>query len=130
MSTRGDDRFRRDRSQSLADRCTVIEEETPMKALVGDIVVAEADFDEVVGIFGYVYFPPQAVEAGALRDSATAYTCAWKGNARYHDVLVGDTVLKDAAWSYPRATEYAVDRVGSDFSGYVAFDARQVQLER
>jgi uncharacterized protein (DUF427 family) len=105
----------------------VIDEETPMKALVGDIIVAEAAFDELIGIDGNLYFPPQSVEAGALRVSPTAYTCAWKGNALYHDVLVGDTVLKDAAWSYPSATEYAVDRVGSDFSGYFAFDASDSQ---
>lgn len=101
-----------------------------MKALVGEIVVAEAAFDEVVGMEGNLYFPPQSVEAGALRDSPTAYTCPWKGDAQYHDVLVGDTVLKDAAWSYPHVTEFAVSRVGRDFSGYVAFDARQVRLER
>ena len=101
-----------------------------MKALVGEFVVAEATFDEVVGLEGNVYFPAQSVTAEALRDSPTAYTCPWKGNAQYHDLLVGETVLKDAAWSYPRITDHALARVGRDFSGYVAFDARQVRVER
>lgn len=100
-----------------------------MKALVGDIIVAEAATDDVVGMEGNVYFPPEKVEAGALRNSPTPYTCPWKGKAQYHDILVGDTVLKDGAWSYPRVTEYAATRVGRDFSGFVAFDARQVRLE-
>lgn len=100
-----------------------------MKALVGDMIVAEAAIDEVVGLEGNAYFPPDSVAVGALRDSSTPYICPWKGTAQYHDVLVGDTVLKDGAWSYPQVTEYAEDRVGRNFSGYVAFDSRQVRFE-
>lgn len=100
-----------------------------MKALVGEIVVAEADADEVVGLEGNAYFPPGSVAPGTLRISPTPYTCPWKGSAQYFDLLVGDTVLEDAAWSYPHLTELAAARVGRDFSGYVAFDARQVRLE-
>ena len=100
-----------------------------MKVLVGDTVVAEAEIDDVVGLEGNVYFPPESVAAGALRNSFTPYTCPWKGKAQYHDVLVGDTVLKDGAWSYPHVTDAAAARVGRDFSGYVAFDAQQVRVE-
>jgi uncharacterized protein (DUF427 family) len=100
-----------------------------MKALVEDTVVAEAASDEVVGLEGNAYFPPEAVVAGVLRDSPTPYTCPWKGAAQYHDVVVGETVLEDAAWSYPNLSGYAVSRVGRDFSGFVAFDAVQVRLE-
>ena len=100
-----------------------------MKVVVGETVVAEASIEDVVGVEGNAYFPPDAVTTGALRNSSTQYTCPWKGDARYHDVLVGDTVLKDAAWSYPRLTQFATERVGRDFSGYVAFDTRQVRLE-
>jgi uncharacterized protein (DUF427 family) len=108
----------------------VIDEETRMKALVGEMIVAEAAIDQVVGMEGNIYFPSESVEASVLRNSPTAYTCPWKGNAQYHDLVVGDTVLKDAAWSYPHITEYAMARVGHDFSGYVAFDPRQVRFER
>jgi uncharacterized protein (DUF427 family) len=101
-----------------------------MKALVGETVVAEAPIEDVVGLEGNAYFPPDSVRAGALRNSPTPYTCPWKGTAQYHDVLVGDTALKDAAWSYPHLTQFATERVGRDFSDYVAFDSRQVRLER
>jgi uncharacterized protein (DUF427 family) len=100
-----------------------------MKALVGETVVAEAASDEVVGVEGNVYFPADSVAAGVLRNSPTPYTCPWKGIAQYHDVLVGETVLKDGAWSYPDIKESAVARVGRDFGGYVAFDSRQVRIE-
>jgi uncharacterized protein (DUF427 family) len=100
-----------------------------MKALVGDTVVAEAPIEAVIGLEGNAYFPPDAVAAGVLRNSPTPYTCPWKGAAQYHDVLVGETVLKDGAWSYPAITQFAAERVGEDFSSYVAFDPGQVRLE-
>lgn len=100
-----------------------------MQALVGQTVVAESASDEVVRMEGNVYFPPDSVAAGVLRNSPTRYTCPWKGRAQYHDILVGETVVRDGAWSYPDITESAAVRVGRDFSGYVAFDARQVRTE-
>lgn len=101
-----------------------------MKVVVGETVVAEAPVEDVVAVEGNAYFPPDAVTAGALRNSPTAYTCPWKGAAQYHDVLVGDAVLEDGAWSYPHLTQFATERVGRDFSRYVAFDTRQVRIER
>ncbi|MGV9348105.1 DUF427 domain-containing protein [Streptomyces spiralis] len=100
-----------------------------MKAVVGETVVAEAASEAVVSIEGNAYFPPDSVAAGALRNSPTPYTCPWKGRAQYHDVVAGESVLRDAAWSYPNIKESAATRVGRDFSGYVAFDPRQVRIE-
>jgi uncharacterized protein (DUF427 family) len=100
-----------------------------MKAMVGETVVAEAANEAVVRIEGNVYFPPDSVTAGALRNSPTPYTCPWKGRAQYHDIVVGESVLRDGAWSYPEIKESATARVGRDFSGYVAFDARQVSIK-
>ncbi|WP_147943631.1 DUF427 domain-containing protein [Microbispora sp. CSR-4] len=100
-----------------------------MRAVVGETVVAEAADDAVVRIEGNVYFPPDSVVAGTLRDSPTPYTCPWKGKAQYHDVLAGETVLSDGAWSYPGIKESAAARGGRDFIGYVAFDRRQVRIE-
>ncbi|MFJ9542497.1 DUF427 domain-containing protein [Streptomyces sp. NPDC101225] len=100
-----------------------------MKALVGKAVVAEAASDSVVSIEGNAYFPPDSVAAGVLRKSPTLYICPWKGRAQYHDVLVDGTVLRDAAWSYPSIKGSAATRVGRDFSGYVAFDVREVRIE-
>jgi hypothetical protein len=34
-----------------------------------------------------------------------------------------------AAWSYPDPYRVSFDRVGNDYSGYVAFDKRQVTIE-
>ncbi len=33
----------------------------------------------------------------------------------------GDQLLQDRAWSYPTPFPSAFDKVGQDFSGYVAF---------
>ncbi|MFJ2394464.1 DUF427 domain-containing protein [Streptomyces sp. NPDC087843] len=100
-----------------------------MKAVVGETAVAEAASEAVVSIEGNVYFPPDSVAAGVLRDSPTPYTCPWKGRAQYHDVVVDEVTLRDGAWSYPNIEESASSRVGRDFSGYVAFDVRQVRIE-
>jgi uncharacterized protein (DUF427 family) len=100
-----------------------------MKAVVGETVVAEAASDAVVRIEGNGSFPPDSVAADTLRDSPTPYTCPWKGRAQYHDVVVGEKALRDGAWSYPDIKESAVTRVGRDFSGFVAFDVRQVRIE-
>ncbi|MEV8092300.1 DUF427 domain-containing protein [Streptomyces nigra] len=100
-----------------------------MKVLIGDTVLAEAANDTVVRIEGNAYWPPGSVTAGVLRDSPTPYACPWKGRAKYYDVVAGETVLRDVAWSYPDLKKSAVTRVGRDFSGYVAFDAREVTIE-
>ena len=91
------------------------------QAKLGDQVVAEADEADVIHIEGNVYFPPSAVAADVLRDSPTPYTCPWKGECQYFTVQGGDGWLTDRAWAYPTPYPSAIDRVGRDFSGYVAF---------
>ena len=93
-----------------------------MRATIEGTVIAEAAEDELVEIEGNWYFPPSAVTPGALTQSPTPYTCPWKGAAQYFDVVTPDgTTTKDGAWSYPQLYPSAVDRVGRDFAGYVAF---------
>ncbi|WP_432855680.1 DUF427 domain-containing protein [Amycolatopsis sp. CA-161197] len=99
-----------------------------MKVSVEGTVVAEADEDAVVSIEGSRYFPPSTIAEGSLKASATPYTCPWKGAAQYYDVVVNGTVVRDGAWSYPEPKGSAIELVGKDFSGYVAFDLRQVDL--
>ena len=99
-----------------------------MKATINGTTVAEASDDQLVKIEGNWYFPPSALAAGALSDSATPYTCPWKGKAQYHDVTADGQARHDAAWSYPEPLAGAVDRVGRDFAGYVAFDTTQVDV--
>lgn len=100
-----------------------------VRAVIDGAVVAEAPAEMVIGIEGNAYFPADAVVEGILRDSPTPYMCPWKGTAQYHDLVVGEMVVRDGAWSYPQITQFAKERVGRDFSGYVAFDGRYAQIE-
>ena len=92
-----------------------------MKAVIGDTVLAEAPVDDLIKIEGNWYFPPSSVNESYLSVSPTPYTCPWKGVCEYLTVTDGDTVLADRAWRYPEPYPTAFDRVGKDFSGYVAF---------
>lgn len=92
-----------------------------MRATVDGTVIAEAPEEELVRIEGNWYFPPSAVTDGALTPSPTAYTCPWKGPAQYFHVVTPAGTREDGAWSYPDLEPTAVDRVGRDFAGYVAF---------
>lgn len=92
-----------------------------MKAVLNDVVLAEAPDAELISIEGNWYFPPESVNAELLEKSPTPYTCPWKGDCQYFSVQSGDGLLKDRAWSYPTPYPTAFDRVGKDFSNYVAF---------
>jgi uncharacterized protein (DUF427 family) len=90
-------------------------------ATLNGTVIAQADEADVLHIEGNVYFPPSSVKSEYLVESATPYTCPWKGECQYFSVKDGDTLLQDRAWSYPTPYPTAFDRVGKDFSNYVAF---------
>lgn len=92
-----------------------------MRALIDDVVLAQAPRERLVQIEGNWYFPPDAVDFSLLAESPTPYTCGWKGEAQYYSVLHGDDVLDDRAWSYPEPYPASIERVGTDYSGYVAF---------
>jgi uncharacterized protein (DUF427 family) len=95
-----------------------------MKALLGDTVIAEASKDDLISIEGNWYFPPSSVNSEYLVESATPYTCPWKGECQYFSVKdpsAGDSLLQDRAWSYPTPYPTGIERVGKDFSNYVAF---------
>ena len=98
-----------------------------MKAVLGGTVIAEAHEDDLIKIEGNWYFPPESVNKDFLVDSATPYTCPWKGEAKYFGVKDGDTVLQDRAWSYPTPYPSAFDRTDKDFTNYVAF-WKEVQI--
>jgi uncharacterized protein (DUF427 family) len=99
-----------------------------MKALVNGNVVAEAAAADVISIEGNSYFPPGSLAEGVLTPSATPYTCPWKGPAQYWDLRTAGGTISDGAWSYPDLFPSAVERVGRDFAGYVAFDPRSVTV--
>lgn len=93
------------------------------QAVLNGTVIAEASADEVFHIEGNVYFPPSSVRGEYLQESPTPYTCPWKGACQYYSVTdpsSGD-VLTDRAFSYPAPYPSAFERVGGDFSGYIAF---------
>ena len=92
-----------------------------MKAVLNDVVIAEAPEDELISIEGNWYFPPSSVKAGLLTESPTPYTCPWKGECQYFSVKDGDALLQDRAWSYPNPLPSSFERVGQDYSNYVAF---------
>ena len=93
-----------------------------MKAILNDTVLAEASKDDLVRIEGNWYFPPASMRSELIDNSPTQYHCPWKGDAQYFNAKLGDDEHKDVAWSYPEPLPGAADRVGQDFSGYVAFD--------
>ena len=92
-----------------------------MKAVLGDTVIAEAAKDDLISIEGNWYFPPDSVKSELLIPSDTPYTCPWKGVCQYFSVKSGNGVLQDQAWSYPTPIPSSFDRVGEDYSDYVAF---------
>ena len=94
-----------------------------MKAVLGDVVIAEAPTEDLINIEGNWYFPPSSVNAEHLEKSPTPYTCPWKGECQYFTV----DGLQDRAWSYPTPYAGGIERVGKDFSNYVAF-WKEVQI--
>ena len=92
-----------------------------MKAVLGDTIIAEAPQEDLVKIEGNWYFPPSSVNADLLTKSDTPYTCSWKGDCQYFSIKNGDELLQDRAFSYPTPYPASFDRVGKDYSNYVAF---------
>jgi uncharacterized protein (DUF427 family) len=84
------------------------------KAVWNGQVIAQSDLCERVE--GNFYFPSDSVNERFLRSSDTHTTCAWKGIASYHDVVVDGQVNKDAAWYYPDPKPAA-----KNIAGYIAF---------
>lgn len=91
------------------------------RAIWNGAILAESDAS--IAVEGNHYFPSEAVDRQYLRESSTQTTCAWKGRASYHDVVVDGQVNRDAAWYYPNPKPEA-ERIKS----YVAF-WRGVQVE-
>lgn len=92
-----------------------------MRATIQGRVLAEASDDEIVMIEGNVYFPPGTVAHELLSESETPYVCPWKGRSQYFNAVIDGKVVEDVGWSYPTPLTSAVERVGRDFSDFVAF---------
>ncbi len=98
-----------------------------MKAIWNDIIIAEADREELIYIERNWYFPPSSVKNKYLKKSDTPYTCPWKGVCQYFNVVNGDKTSKDNAWTYPDPKPSSIDIVKKDYTNYVAF-WRDVQV--
>lgn len=92
-----------------------------MRATLNGTVIAEADEADLIRIEGNWYFPPASVDFDVLEKSPTPYTCPWKGECQYYSAVVDGVKLADRAWAYPTPYPTGIERVGKDFSGYVAF---------
>ncbi|MFM7064488.1 MAG: DUF427 domain-containing protein [Actinomycetes bacterium] len=84
------------RLEPVADRLTVV---------VAGMVVADTTAGyrilETSQAPAY-YFPPADVDLSCLHESRSQTWCEWKGAASYLDVVVGDRLVHDAAWTYRR----------------------------
>ncbi|MFC2009158.1 DUF427 domain-containing protein [Chloroflexota bacterium] len=91
------------------------------KAVVGELTLAESL--SPVLLEGGFYFPPSSVRKDLLTAGNRQYTCPWKGKATYWDIRLGDSVLRNAAWSYEEPKDAA-----RQIAGHVAFDTSAVSV--
>ena len=91
-----------------------------MKATWNGTTIAEADQADLIRIEGNWYFPPEAIKKEFYSESDLHTECFWKGTASYYDVTVDGETNDGAAWYYPQLKDGSVQRVGKDFSNYVA----------
>jgi uncharacterized protein (DUF427 family) len=68
------------------------------------------------GILPVLYFPQDEVRMDLLEPSRKRTTCPWKGEASYWSLRLGDRLVADVAWSYPRPVDGA-----PPLNGYLAF---------
>ena len=100
-----------------------------MRATIDGVLLADAEPHHVISIEGNRYFPPDSLTIGTLKDSPTPYVCPWKGRARYYSVETPHDEYIDAAWCYPHPKQSAIETVGHNFTGYVAFDTTRVIID-
>ncbi len=62
------------------------------------------------------YISPEDIVLEHLTRTTRSSFCEWKGNASYYDVVAGEKVARDAAWTYPSPTE-----AFASIAGWIAF---------
>lgn len=92
-----------------------------MQAIFNDKVIAEAEKDDLINIEGNWYFPPDSLKKDYFKPSDTRTTCHWKGEASYYTVNDKSASSNDGAWYYPKPMDGSTEKVGQDFTNYVAF---------
>jgi len=92
-----------------------------MKAIWKDTVLAESPQEDLIRIEGNWYFPPANVKQEFIKESDLSTTCFWKGKATYYDIEVDGEVNDGAAFYYHEPLAGSTEKVGKDFTDYVAF---------
>lgn len=92
-----------------------------MKAIWNDTTIAEAPTEDLIRIEGNWYFPPGAIQQEFFKPSDHHTVCHWKGEASYYDVVAKGETSEFGAWYYPEPKDGSIERVGKDFTNYVAF---------
>lgn len=92
-----------------------------MKAVWKNTVIADAPQDQLIKIEGNWYFPPESINQTYFKESLHHTICPWKGEASYYDVVVDDETNDFGAWYYPEPKDGSIERVGKDFTSFVAF---------
>ena len=80
-----------------------------MKAVWNGAVIAESN--DTVVLDGEHYFPEASLNRQFLVFS-NHRSSSWKGQARYHSLLVNGEMLTDAAWTYAEPSEAAAALAG------------------
>ena len=99
-----------------------------VKAAWNGVTIAESD--DTVVVEGNHYFPESSVRREYLTFSNHRTSCPWKGQARYHSLLVNGELNPDAVWYYPEPTDAAAEIRGranarEDAAGPGAVGARE-----
>lgn len=76
-----------------------------MKAIWNGVVIAESE--DTVLVDGDHYFPEASLRREFLSFSNHRSSCPWKGQARFHSLLVDGDLNPDAVWYYPEPSEAA-----------------------
>lgn len=92
-----------------------------MEAKFQNEVIATSS--NTVEIDGYHYFPKSSVRMSYLKESDFTSFCPFKGHARYWDIVSGDTVVKNAAFSYPTTKDDM-----KHIEGHIAFWPNKTSL--
>jgi uncharacterized protein (DUF427 family) len=67
------------------------------------------------------YIAPEAIRMELLRANERRSFCEFKGEARYWDLVDGETLVRDVAWSYPQPS-----RAYAPLAHHLAFYASKV----
>jgi uncharacterized protein (DUF427 family) len=75
----------------------------PVRVLVGDQEIARTDDALTLAEASYapvVYLPREAADLSKLQRSSDRTHCPYKGGAAYFHIVVDDTRIENAVWSY------------------------------